>query len=120
VYARVTELAGFAGRIEEYLERVRRHVLQPLQEAPGYAGYLNLVDRDADRVLVISMWRTADEMHASRDLVLKLRKEAADAVGAVETWVREYEVALNQRSSAARSSAGVRPRTARRPPPPRR
>jgi hypothetical protein len=97
VYARATEFAGFGDRLDEYLERVRRHVLEPLQGAPGYTGYLSLVDREADRVLVISLWRSPEEMRASLELVLRLRRHAADAVGAVVTWVREYEVAVNER-----------------------
>jgi heme-degrading monooxygenase HmoA len=98
VYARVTEFAGFGDRLDEYLDRVRRHVLDPLHEAPGYAGYLSLVDREGDRVLVVSIWETHEQMQESRELVLELRRHAADAVGAAETWVREYEVALSEQA----------------------
>ena len=96
MFARVTELAGFGGRLDEYLERVRERVLPPLREAPGYAGYLNLVDADADRVLVVSLWRTRREMEASLELVLRLREQAAGSVGAAERWVVEYEVAVHE------------------------
>jgi hypothetical protein len=96
VYARVTELAGFGDRLDEYVDRVRELVLPPLRDAPGYAGYLNLVDRDRGRVLVVSVWRTREEMRASRELVLRLRTHAAAAVGAAETEVSEYEVALSE------------------------
>jgi heme-degrading monooxygenase HmoA len=95
VYARVTELTGFGDRLDEYLERVREHVLPPLREVDGFAGYYNLVDREADRVLVVSLWRTREEMRASRSLVLRLREQAAGSVGAGERWVGEYEVALS-------------------------
>jgi heme-degrading monooxygenase HmoA len=96
VFARVTELAGFGGRLDEYLERVREHVLPPLRDAPGYAGYLNLVDADGDRVLVVSLWRSREEMQASLELVLRLREQAAGSVGASERWVIEYEVAVRE------------------------
>jgi hypothetical protein len=96
VFARVTELAGFGGRLDEYLERVREHVLPPLRETAGYAGYLNLVDAGGDRVLVVSLWRSREEMEASHGLVLRLREQAAGSVGASERWVAEYEVALQE------------------------
>jgi heme-degrading monooxygenase HmoA len=96
VFARVTELAGFGGRLDEYLDRVREHVLPPLRDAPGYAGYLNLVDADGDRVLVVSLWRTRAEMEGSHELVLRLREGAAGSVGASERWVAEYEVAVRE------------------------
>lgn len=96
MFARVTELTGFGGRLDDYLERVREHVLPPLREAPGYAGYLNLVDADGDRVLVVSLWRSREEMEASLELVLRLREQAAGSVGASERWVIEYEVAVRE------------------------
>ena len=94
MFARVTELAGFGGRLDEYLDRVRKRVLPPLRDAPGYAGYLNLVDAAGDRVLVVSLWRTRNDMEASLDLVLALRERAAGSVGASARWVAEYEVAV--------------------------
>lgn len=96
MYARVTELAGFGDRIDEYLERVRGRVLPELRLAPGYAGYLNLVDRDAGRVLVVSLWESREQMRATQELVLRLRAKAAGSVGARDTAVREYEVALRE------------------------
>ena len=100
MYARVTELAGFGDRLDEYLERVREQVLPRLREAAGYEGYVNLVDREGDRVLVVSLWRSREEMRASRDLVVRLREQAAGSVGAGERWVREYEVALHEAGQA--------------------
>jgi len=94
----VTELAGFGDRLPEYLERIRDRVLPELRQAPGYLGYLNLVDREGDAVLVVSIWATRAEMRASEELVLRLRGEAATSVGASERFVREYEVAFREPS----------------------
>jgi heme-degrading monooxygenase HmoA len=94
VYARVTELAGFGDRLPEYLARIRDRVLPELRRAPGYVGYLNLVDRERDSILVVSIWASRDEMRASEELVLRLREQAAASVGAGQRWVREYEVAF--------------------------
>ena len=96
MYARVTEFGGFGERLDEHLERVDELVLPPLREADGYSGYLSLVDREADRVLVVSLWRTREQMRASRTLVLRLREHAATLVGAQEQWVTEYEVAFSE------------------------
>ena len=84
MYARVTEFGGFGDRLDEYLERVGELVLPPLREADGYSGYLSLVDRERDRVLVVSLWRTREEMRASLPLVLSSASSAATLVGAEE------------------------------------
>ena len=96
MYARVTEFDGFGERLDEYLERVDELVLPPLREADGYSGYLSLVDREAGRVVVVSLWRTQKQMRASLPLVHQLREHAATHVGADTDWVREFEVAFSE------------------------
>ena len=96
MFARVTRFGGIRGNLELYLRLVRERVLPELRALPGFSGYLALTDDARGEAVVLTLWASEQQMHASERVVTRLRGEAADKVGATVVSVERFRVAIRE------------------------
>jgi heme-degrading monooxygenase HmoA len=98
VFGRLTRFAGVAddGSLELYLGLVRERVLPVVRAIPGFSGYLALSDAESGEVLVLTLWASEQQLQASEETTVQLRREAADKVGATVVSVERFRVAISE------------------------
>jgi hypothetical protein len=61
MYAQLVE-GGTTPELREEMDRIVREEMMPaLQEEPGHAGALNLVDRASGNALMLMLWRSRED-----------------------------------------------------------
>jgi hypothetical protein len=61
VYAQLVEGGTTADRREEMDRIVCEEMLPALEREPGYAGTLNLVDRETGDAMMVTLWETREQ-----------------------------------------------------------
>jgi deazaflavin-dependent oxidoreductase (nitroreductase family) len=103
VFGRLTRFGGVAGngKLMLYLRLVRERVLPVVRELPGFSGYLALTDDDRGEVVVLTFWASEQQMHESEATTVRLRREAAEKVGATALSVERFRVAISELGGVA-------------------
>jgi len=103
VFGRLTRFGGVAGngKLMLYLRLVRERVLPVVRELPGFSGYLALTDDDRGEVVVLTFWASEQQMHESEATTMRLRREAAEKVGATALSVERFRVAISELGGVA-------------------
>ena len=97
MFARASTVEGTRDRLEDGIAMLEHAVMDELQHIEGFSGIIALADRETGRNLVITLWETEDAMRSSEEQANRLRKGAADALGASATpQVERYEVVLQE------------------------
>ena len=60
----------------------------------GFVRAYLLVDRDADRAIVVALWETEEALDGSAERAAHLRQEASEAAGGSVRTVESWKVAL--------------------------
>ena len=100
--ARVSLLEGSSESIDAGFEKTRGDTLPKVRAINGNVGAIGLADRDNGRVSMITLWDSADSMHASAQEADQLRQQTADMSDQKIANVAQYDV------SRAQTIAGVR------------
>lgn len=90
MFARIGTWQGSAGELEEWIERSRTRVKPNIRKDPGLQAVYWLVDRDAVKGLIVTIWESEEAMRASEEARAK-RQAAMSATGAKVTTER-FEV----------------------------
>ena len=98
MFGRLTRFADFAddASLELYLRLVRERVLPVVRVIPGFSGYLALTDGERGEVLVLTLWASEEQMRASEETTVQLRRHAADEVGATVLSVERFRVGISE------------------------
>ena len=98
MFGRLTRFAGFAdgGTLELYLRLVRERVLPVVRDIPGFSGYLALTDEERGEALVLTLWASEEQMQASEETTVQLRRLAAEEVGATVLSVERFRVGISE------------------------
>jgi len=94
MFARVTTLEGPPEQIDEALRQVRERVLPRIRQYDGYNGFIALGDRQAGRVLGLTLWRSEQALRSTEEEANRLRRETSETVGQAIASVESYEVPL--------------------------
>jgi hypothetical protein len=94
MFARVTTLEGPPEQIDEALRHVRERVLPRIRQYEGYNGFIALGNRQAGRVLGITLWGTKQSLQSTEEEANRLRRETSETVGQAIASVESYEVPL--------------------------
>jgi hypothetical protein len=94
MFARVTTLEGPPEQIDEALRHVRERVLPPIRQYDGYNGFIALGDRQAGRVLGLTLWKNEQALRSTEEEANRLRRETSETVGQAIAGVESYEVPL--------------------------
>ncbi len=108
MYARTTTVMADPKRMHEGVADVRDNVMPAVAAMDGYTGLSMLVDRSSGRCIVTTGWKTEEAISASRDRVVQMRQRAADRLGARDTDVQEWEIAVMHRLHSATDDSCAR------------
>lgn len=108
MYARTTTIQGDPARIDDGISLVRDQVLPQVTRLDGCIGMSLLVDRQSGRCIATTAWESESAMQDSRDKVRPLREQAQEVLGASDSRVDMWEVAVVHRLHAAPDGACAR------------
>ena len=94
MFARLHTLETTPEEYERGLEIVRNELLPWARESTGFRGLIGLVDRNARKALVLTLWADAESLDASATAGDRLSLLAADASGADRRSLEDYEVSI--------------------------
>ena len=92
MFARVSQYAVSPERLQQGHRAVEDHVIPALRMQPGYSGGLLLGNPESGKVLVVSLWETEREMHATDEASYWFRAFGAEEAGGTVADVETYEV----------------------------
>ena len=92
MFARVTQSLVNPERLRQRSRTVEDHVIAALRMQSGYSGGLLLGNPESGKVLVVSLWETEREMHATDEASYWFRTYGAEDVGGTVADVETYEV----------------------------
>jgi hypothetical protein len=92
VFARVTSGELSPGDIDTFVAMVRDQVIPRAKSLPGFTGGYWLVDRDAGKVMGVTLFESEEALSASAAQAERIRDEASNAAGLPAPTFRSYEV----------------------------
>jgi hypothetical protein len=101
--ARVSLLEGSPDAIDAGLDKTRAETLPKLRAISGNVGAIGLADRDNGRVSMITLWDSADSMHASAQDADQLRQRTADLSDQKIANVALYDVSMARTVEGSRA-----------------
>ncbi len=64
MHARVTRMQAKPGRVDEIVRISREKVVPEIRKQKGFRGVVQLVDRETDRAVSITLWETQADLEA--------------------------------------------------------
>jgi quinol monooxygenase YgiN len=108
VHARTTIIQGDPRKIDDGLAHVRDQVMPEVTQMEGCVGMSLLVDRQSGRCIATTAWESEAAMQSSLEKVRPLRDRAQELLGATDSQVDMWEVAVVHRTHAAPEGACAR------------
>ena len=108
MFVRSTEVQADPAQIDDGINLVRDEIFPAVSEMDGCAGMSLLVDRAAGRCIATTAWHSEDAMLQSAERVMSLRRRAEQGLGAGDSEVHQWEVAVMHRDHAAPDGACAR------------
>jgi heme-degrading monooxygenase HmoA len=105
MYARVTTIQGSPAKMDEAKGHIQEQTLPQLQKMDGFKGFVALGDRQSGKVLGVAFWESEEALRATEEAVSSERSGAAEASGGTVASVEQYEVFVNEATSAGPVSA---------------
>jgi heme-degrading monooxygenase HmoA len=94
VYARIHVLETTPEQSDAGLEIVREQLLPWLRDTSGYRGLIRLLDREAGKTLVVTLWADEEALNASTEAGERLAELTAQATGAKRLAIENYEATI--------------------------
>jgi len=94
VYARVHVLETTPEQSDAGLEIVRDQLLPWLRDTSGYRGLIRLLDREAGKTLVVTLWADEEALNASTEAGEQLAELTAQTTGAKRLAIESYEATI--------------------------
>jgi heme-degrading monooxygenase HmoA len=107
MFARSSTIHAQGAMIDAGIAHVRDTVIPAMTHIDGFVGLSLMVDREAERCIATSAWRTEQAMRASAERASTIRDGAAEAFGGAAA-VEEWEVAVMHRAHHARAGTCMR------------
>jgi hypothetical protein len=85
MFARVTIAEGDASRMDEGIKNLTENVIPRAKQLPGLNGGWWMADREAGKVISITLWDSEESLRASETVAAGLRAQAAEAFDATFT-----------------------------------
>jgi hypothetical protein len=94
VFARLHTLATTPEQAEQGNEIIRSVFLPWARESTGFRGLIRLVDREAAKALVLTLWADEEALDASSAAAKDLALRIAAAAGETYRSVEDFEVSV--------------------------
>lgn len=92
MYARVTRSTSRPERIDEAIAWFEQSALPRARSTPGFAGALELFDRESGAALTVTLWQTKEARDESEGLAANIRSEGESEADFEILGVERYEV----------------------------
>lgn len=93
MFARIGRIQGSPEQVEAGLQYFQG-VTGPVQEMQGFRRAYLLVDREAGKLMTVTLWDTREDVEASAQTADRIRQQGGQQAGASQPWTVEvYEVA---------------------------
>lgn len=93
-FIRLNTVDGQPDKLDAAIERYRTKIIPALKECPGLRAAILSVNREQSRLVVSSVWNSAQEREASDARLLDLRRETGEIAGAQAVKVELFESAF--------------------------
>jgi heme-degrading monooxygenase HmoA len=100
MHARMFEFEGSAAEIEAAVELARAEILPLERQMPGFRGLLLLADRDAGRLVSLSLWDSEELMQESEASARMITRLGAQSIGGKRVAAEPFEVELFELGSS--------------------
>jgi heme-degrading monooxygenase HmoA len=104
-FVRLNTLDAKPEQIDAALAAYRANVLPLLKSLRGFRSAVMTANRETGRVVVGSVWETADDREASEAKVAELRKSTAVTAGAPSAKVELFDIVYATIPAGARTGA---------------
>ena len=91
MFARIGTWEGSGEELERWIRRSREEVKPSIERDPGLTAAYWLVDREAGKGLIVTLWESAEAMRASEEARRKRQAATTASTGAKVTTER-FEV----------------------------
>jgi heme-degrading monooxygenase HmoA len=91
MFARIGTWQGSSEELERWIRRSREEVKPSIRQDQGLSAAYWLVDRDAGKGLIVTLWESADAMRASEEARLK-RQAATTATTGAKVTTERFEI----------------------------
>jgi heme-degrading monooxygenase HmoA len=94
MHARMFEFDGSAEEIEAAVALARDEILPLERQMPGFRGLILLADKDARRLVSLSLWESQEEMLQSEASARMITRLGAQSIGGKRLAIEPFDVAL--------------------------
>jgi hypothetical protein len=94
MFARVRVTHGVPDKLDEGIRQFRDVVVPSYKKVTGFEGGYMLVDRAKGKLIGVTLWATAADLHATEATSQRLRTAGSHAAGGAVQSVEVYEVVV--------------------------
>ena len=94
MHARMFEFEGSPAEIEAAVALARDEVLPIERQMPGFRGLVLLADKDANRLVSLSLWEGEEQMRGSEASARMIARLGARSIGGKRVAIEPFDVAL--------------------------
>jgi heme-degrading monooxygenase HmoA len=94
MHARMFEFEGSPEEIEAAVALARDEILPLERQMPGFRGLVLLADKEAGRLVSLSLWESEEQMQESEASARMLTRLGAQSIGGKRVAIEPFDVAL--------------------------
>jgi heme-degrading monooxygenase HmoA len=91
-FARVTFAEADPARVEDGIANIKEVVIPRARELPGFQGGYWLADREAGKVIGVTMFDSEESLRETDEAAAQIRQQAGSAIGVTFSAIESYEV----------------------------
>ena len=96
VFARMFTIVGRREQFDGFARAGREKVIPALRRLDGFEGLLVLADRQSGKILVVTLWESAEALRGGKEASHWFRAFGAEVAGGEVTDVERYEVVYSE------------------------
>ena len=96
MHARVLTMQYQPGKIDEVFQIFRESILSETKQQAGFQRVTVLLDRGADKAVVVSLWQTESDASGAGSNYMQVQLPKAASLFAAAPIIEIYEVALEE------------------------
>lgn len=96
MFARVVTIGGLGDQADEFARIGTEKVLPQVKRLDGFEGSLVLANRRRGEIVAVTLWQSAESLHATEGATYWLRAFGAKAAGGEVTGLERYEIVSSE------------------------
>jgi heme-degrading monooxygenase HmoA len=94
MHARMLEFEGSVEEIDAAVALAHEEILPLERQMPGFRGLILLADKDAGRLVSLSLWESEELMQESEASARMITRLGAQSIGGKRVAIEPFDVAL--------------------------